>query len=369
MPLHWVQDPDNKDGLYKMNYDYLQYNSGLSGPAALKVDGTLADVGLTYRIYDADGSPVTHVPTEIGQIFREVTNSSRATISPKYTINKTVISSRWVNATIFEGRNAGTMDSFHGLALDKSFHSENRSQNMEIGVAVISREGQNRNDVELDQTALMARLKYWVEKKKTINRVIITGILGSEIEAGYFDSKVVRKSDGYTKEGTNIDPVSMAFAGVSAEYTSRDGKLNLTSSVIIDSYLDFKNVTAASSGGVTLAMDAVRLDNKASFKLNEQTKLTGQVLITMKQIGNSVTFRTGIAHEKSRSALDFSYHTPIGYMPMFVEEFERTYSVGARKQIGGKKPNTRVRGEIYFEGNHFEDSNRNRLDAGFKFRF
>lgn len=365
-----VQDPTNKTGIYKINYDYLTHNQGLTGPTALNMDGTLADVGTAFKVYDADGSPIAAIPSELGQIFREVTGSSSInTAATKYSIRKSIIESRYVNATLFQGKMSGTGDDFTGVALDRQFKFRKGRDNYEIGVAVISREGREREDITFDQTAVFARLKYWMERKKTINRVVFKGIAGSEIEAAYLDTKIVRSSDQYEKAGKNFDHNLNMFAGFEAQYTSNDQRFVSKTALMLESYIDFKNITSATSGGYQLVLNKATLTQTGKYKVNQNMIIEGQVLVTSMQIGQTMTFKSSVHHVPSKLSFGVSYHTPISSVPAFHEDAEKRTTFSVTKKIGANKKRPKVYGEAYFESNHFEESQRNRVDMGVRIRF
>jgi len=365
-----VQDPENKNKVVKVNYDYVQEIEGQPGSASLYIDGGLTNVGMGVKLYDYKGRPVSTLPTEIGQVFRDVTNSDLATEAPLYNIQKVIMVGRWGTGTLFSGTTSDTGDQFMGLAINKRLTDENRPSQTEIGVAVIQRTGDERELITFDQQAVYVRLKNWVEKNKTIGRVDISAIAGTELEAEVMNSRVITRDSERERSGVNYEANVFAFIGGKAQIKSLNERAAFESGVMAYGRVDFKNVADGNAGGYTLVVDRVDLNNKVTYQLTPSSKVTGQANIVFREFGNTVNFKAGIENKRLNANAEFNYLVPLtNNMPSFVEDAQERYGFGVSKEIHRKVAKVPLKGQFYVTGNHFKDSDRNQVDMGITFRW
>lgn len=172
-----VQNPDDPDQVIKINYGEMVASDGETGATALTQHTSLPNVGLNYRIFDANGSPIGSVPSELQSVLRDVTGASPGFIevSP-YSLNTLgVQTTRWGTLRAFTGTTSSG-DQIVGAAYDHSFSSG--INQTELGLAV-ARSDKNHPYLELSQDMIYARLQQSLHF-----RGIQTGPIQSEIYAG-----------------------------------------------------------------------------------------------------------------------------------------------------------------------------------------
>lgn len=367
-----VQDPNDPNRVLRINYNYAESSTNVAGGGALNISGRLTNVGTVYRLYDADGKPVETVSSEIGQVLKEVTNGEQKfeTGIRSYSIQKVQMESKWGRATLFQGKTHSNGDDFTGLALDTRIHNTRTGENYEVGLAIVNREGSERLEETLDQQMLYARIKYWIEKQRQVGRVLFTGIMGTEAEFAYMNSKVTRRSDQSVKEGTNFDTNTKLFTGIEGEITSSNGKTTYGAGVIGYGYFDFKNVAAGTSGGTTLALDRVETHAKVGHQLNANIIANGEVLITNREVGSTVTFTAGVEARKSNTLFEVSYHRPLTDIPIFFEGSTEVISVrGYKRWENSRAKRKGAGGASYVEYQHDKDTGQNQAGVGFEIKW
>ncbi len=327
-----VQDPNNPQKVITVNYAATNATTGVSGGSALQVEGSLTHIGAFTRIYDVEGKPVEIITSEIGQILREVSGGSNKvdSVMPTYTLKKVILKTKWAEGVLFEGESTLTGDRYTGVAFDRAWSSGDLVHG-EVGVAFINREGNKRAQETVDQQMLYLRLKNWLEKSMELGPVKLTGFGGVETEITLMNTKVVRRSDGYIKEGQNVDSVFGTFAGVRAEGQSKDGSTRISSEFKVVGYANFKNVAAGTDGGMTLDFDYAAWESEVQRDFTPRVVGRGKVQLVMREVGSTVNTSIGLGDKKTGSALDFNYQKPLGDIPFFFEGSTEQYGVSASK--------------------------------------
>jgi hypothetical protein len=325
-----VQDPNNPKKIIKINYSLVQSNENVASGSALTQDGILADTGIVYKIYDADGKSVGNVPSEMGRVLRDITNYQDSVdqgVNP-YNLTKTIIRSRWVDATLFSG-SLSNGDKVNGISFNKTFDSGTTQE--EIGLAYIERRGNSKIDSTIDQQALFLRIRKVQQREKHIGPVLIRGRAGTEIEGALLISRVEVKSSDKVLEGKTVDAHGSLFGGAEIEYAT-DAATYLAG-VNFVSVIDFNNLAGAASSGYGLFLDETQVFLAAEAQINEDTKARGKVMVTFKNVGEIATVNVGLDKKEGQSNLDFTYQTPLSEIPLFMEGSSETYRFGATQAI------------------------------------
>ncbi len=77
-----VQDPNNSKKTYTINYDAVTSSEGVSPLSHLKQDSGNPGMGIDYRIYSADGTHLTALPTHLGVILEEMVGGDLSNLDP-----------------------------------------------------------------------------------------------------------------------------------------------------------------------------------------------------------------------------------------------------------------------------------------------
>ena len=360
-----VQDPNDPTKIVKINYDLVQTNENVSGGSSLYQDGILADTGIVYRIYDADGKPVDKVPSEIGKIFREVTgyNDRIDQGVNSYNLTKTTVRSRWVDATIFSGQ-LSTGESVSGVALNKTFEYQRGYQ--EFGIAYLERIGDSKADSTIDQDAIFARIKTVQTRKIEIGAVIIEGHAGAEIEGAYLISRVESKSLDKVVEGNTVDIHGNIFGGVSVTYTT--DAATYMAGLDASGLLDFNNLAEPYSSGYGLFQDDIQVSGAVAKNLTAKITVSGKVMLTYKSVGQVATVELGLKNRENLTAIDFVYQTPLSDMPLFVDGSTEIFRLGASKEVQSRS-NRLSSGSLYIGGVYDKSVDNGEIQALIEFKF
>ncbi len=325
-----IQDPEDSTKIVKINYDLVQTNEGVSGGSSLYQDGILADAGIVYKIYDADGVPVDKVPSEIGSIFREVTDY-QANIDQgvnAYNLTKTVIRSRWVDATVFSGQ-LSTGESVNGIALNRTKHYQNSYQ--EFGVAYLNRVGDAKASSRIDQDVLFARIKDVQARQVEIGPIMIRGYAGAEIEGAYLMTRIEAKDSDKVIEGNTIDAHGAIIGGASIAHST--DAATYMASVDLTGMFDYNNLAEAYSSGYGVFKDDVQVSASVERNITSDISVKAKVMLTYKNVGEVASIELGLKNQKNLSSIDFLYQTPLSEIPIFVDGSTQIYRVEASKQF------------------------------------
>ncbi|WP_412474241.1 hypothetical protein [Halobacteriovorax sp. YZS-1-1] len=115
-----AQDPDNKDRIVSLNYGEVRINESPSAQG-LSQDSSLADFGISYRIFNADGTPHDRLSTELGYVLNKVLGFDNNLSSP---------------GSKFDGINFSSVDYTKGIFTATAFYSDNASGLNTLGAGV-----------------------------------------------------------------------------------------------------------------------------------------------------------------------------------------------------------------------------------------
>jgi len=330
-----IDDPENPGNLVKLNYSYVTQESEISGGAQLTQDTTLPDIGINYRVYDADGKPVGNVPTEVGQIFKDVTNQKSYDVAKSYTLQKAYVETPIGTGTVFTGRTSAG-DNLVGVAINKKV--EQGLWENEYGLALAKREGE-RTVVSIDQEALYARVNTRLNTPQLSygDNFSMNGFAGMNLEGMVANTRVTNKEIGTTREGTGIDAMTTFYMGAEGEWNSEDGNTTVTSEVVASSYIDWKNEVNTTEGQ-TLALDNVRWTTGVEHGVTDSMRVMGEGTIIMRQVGSSAIISGGLRNERTGLSIDGAYQAPLSNsLPSFMNGATHSFSTGVTKDWKDEK--------------------------------
>ncbi len=359
-----VQDPNDPKNIVKLNYSYITEENQVGGGAQLTQDTSLPDVGMNYRVYDADGKPVGRVPTEMGQIFNEVTNGRNDTINKSYALQKAYVETPIGIGTIFSGQTSAG-DNVVGVAINGRM--EQGLSETEIGVAVAKRDGE-RTMVTIDQESLYAKMdtRLNTPSVKVGDNFSVNAFGGARAEVMFMNTTVENKVNGAVREGTNVEPMATFYAGVESQWTSDDGRTKVNSEVVAESYLDWKNEVNVTEGQ-TLALDNVRWTTGVEHGVTDSMRVIGEGTILMRQMGTAAVISGGLQDMSSGLSVTGAYQTPLtGDIPTFMQGGSRAASVGVSKDWR-EKDGTGPSISFYYQRDLDFENDQVGVSAGWKF--
>ncbi len=339
-----VVEDEESGSIAKLNYGYITQEGDVKGGAALTQDNYSPDFGMYFRVYDHEGTPVARVPSEIGQVFNEVTNGdySKRDISKSYALQQAIVDTAYGQGSLFTAETTAG-DSVVGVALNHTMRSKYSS--MEIGLSGITREGE-RTLVSIEQKALYFRLKS-IQKTPRLNitdNITVNGIGSGEIELMYMNNTVI-SSDNSRTEGTNDEVTSTLSLGLQSAWYSPNKHTSLRSEVIASGYIDYENEVNVSEG-YTLAFDNMRWSTNLGFRIGEDLQLTTDGTVVLYNVGTSGILSAELKDRSSLWAINTAYQAPIGDLPIFMPGSSATVQVGLEKtwaNSNGKGPTMSIK--------------------------
>lgn len=364
-----VRDPENPDRIVKINYDYTDETSDRSGGAVLTQSSSLPDFGSNFRIYDSAGKPVGKVPTEFGDVLRDVTNQRELSdgITKNHNLQRVFVDTPYGVGSVFTGTTSSG-DNIVGVAITNKASEEETNSRFEYGIAAVQREGE-RATVKIRQDALYGFMKYTYNTPRIERGNFSIGASGgSEADVLLMDNTAAY-NNGIEKSGTNIEATSGIHLGADLRYASDDNRTRIRTGLTYSGYIDVQNEQEGPSGGLMLATDKIVWDSAIERDISENMTFIGESAIVFRDIGNSAAFKGTLVDTRRDIAGSLVYQTPLdGDMPAFNPMYEETVGLGVTKYVGDK--NNNVRGSFYLEYNKsltFENSES--VGAGFGIHF
>ncbi len=360
-----VRDPDDSKRIVKINYDYMESTDDRNGGAALTRNDTMPEFGMNYRIYDADGKPASYVPTEFGDVLKDVTGgrSLKDGLTQNHSLQRVYVETPIGVGTAFTGTTSSG-DNIVGVAISKR-SQERRPNGLEYGVAIAKRDGQ-RSDVKVSETALYGTLKYTYNSPRIEKGPFSLGMHGGiqgDIIVGQNRNEY---SWGSVREGVNTDVMTTTFVGVNADYESRDGRTRVDTDITLDGFVSHKNEQEGPDSGFTIAPNQITWSTAVQHEVSDDMLVMGESAILLREMGNSAVFKAGLLDQSRDLAGTISYQTPLDDVPSFMPVSSEAVGFGVVKRF--EKPGRRVNGsfELGYERDLDYDQNQVKANFGFK---
>lgn len=362
-----VQDPDNPKRIVKINYDYTDETDDRSGGTVLTQNSSLPEFGHQYRIYDANGKPLTTVPTEMGQVLRDVTQGKNLEdgITRNHNLQRVYVDTPYGVGTLFTG-STSSGDNLVGVAINRSMGSKDTRMQTDMGIALVKRDGQ-RAVVDVSETALYGYFRSAYNTPRYERGNFSFGAqAGIETEMSVSDNRAVYSWG--EKSGVNFDSRFGPFIGADVDYESDDGKTRVNSGVRLDSFVNHRFEQEGPDSGYMLVPDQLTFSTTVERDVSEHMTFTGESAVVLRNIGNSAVFKGGFVDNRRDLAGTFSYQTPLSDdVPAFNPLSSEAVGVGIEKMW--ESPNGKFSGGFQLEYMRDLDFNQNQLNAGFGFKF
>lgn len=319
-----TMDPVTKK-IIKFNYDETTEMKAGSGTEALNQDTSLPDYGVSYRIYDSSGKPVTKFSSELSNMLKDTSGAdqSRNFAAKNYSVASVGFKTDLVDGNIFTGKTS-TGKNVYGVAVYKD-SKVNELFKTSIGGSV-SKVMSEKSNIETDQTNLYLRASAEINspaiKLGPVESKLVGGInseiLVSNIKRTQADGSVISESK------KQIDSQAEAYFGVDnkVELNNKDTVVN--AGVYATIYPDWNH--NARNDKTVPVLDSVVIKSGVTHKVSDDTKALIDTAIIMKNYGTSMMVKAVLEDEKRNLRASVGAALPITKdMPSFLP--------GAQKRV------------------------------------
>ncbi|EPZ49241.1 transglutaminase-like domain protein [Bacteriovorax sp. BAL6_X] len=327
-----VQDPGNKDRIINFNYGETRINESQSAQG-LAQDTTLADFGINYRIFNADGEPVDRVPSEVGYLLNQAVGLDLDLVAP---------------GVEFDNIDVISMNYENGEIRAKSYYAESASGLKASGVAASLRK-------QGDNISLNTGIAIQREQKKLEHREFIKDstsfYFGMDIElrTGKVDLGILRnvyadvkshlsvtvgtgkiKVDKYQTEGDFSDNQNMYSSSLYADssYLGVDWK------GIVTAHASIMKADVREEGKVTLAVIGGTIKNELKKQIINEYGVGIQNTIYIRQEGATADYSVTLFSEDGRHSFEIGLKAPLyGKTGFWVKGNQKSTYLSAQTKI------------------------------------
>jgi len=356
-----VRDPNDPNRIMRINYSYTDEVDDRSGGAALTQNSSLPDFGQNFRIYDAHGKPVGRVPTEFGEVLRDVTRSRKLSdgLSRNFSMNKVYVDTPLGIGSIYNAQTVSG-DKIVGVAFR---NAQTQQAGLNYGITLTRREG-NRSSVDISQNAVYGYFNYEARTPRIkANENLSSGATVTPYaDFMYMQNSVTRSNGRYTTEGINLEATSGVLLRADADYRSPSGRTHLTTGIEADVYADVQNEQEGPSGGLRPAIDSLTLDATVEHELTEDIDMIGEAAFVNRFSGTTFIGR-GTLNYNDTTQFSLGYQKPLGDNIGF--DTLSTENVEVRASRSFLTPSDRVSGDMYVTYTKDLTFDNNTFGAGF----
>lgn len=293
-----VVDPNDKNRIIKLNYGDVRTDDGKKGRAALDQDNSLPNVGMRYRIYDNEGKPVASVPTELGNILKDVTNQERDP-GRSYSLHKAYFGTDDIQGSLFNGKTS-TGETINGVALYGKGNAFNDHLETKAGITAYKAQA-DKTYYDIDQTGVYAYTS--AELKTTIYDgdygKLGTGV-GGTIEIQMLNAK--SKGKVYKEEfNEKLSDEQVSVYSRSTYQTDLTDKDRISFSGQVNGRLDKDNV--ADEGSKSIHYDSTVFISSYEHAFNEDLSSSLEVSNKLSRYGNNTSFKAALQENNNRYTL------------------------------------------------------------------
>jgi hypothetical protein len=364
-----VRDPDNPKRIVKINYDYTDETDDRTGGAVLMQNSSLPEFGMQYRIYDANGSPIATVPTEMGEVLRDVTRGRRLSdgLSQNHNLQRVYMDTPYGVGSLFTGTTTSG-DNLVGVAFSRRGDESQRISN-DFGVAAIKRDG-DRATVSVSETALYSYLRQTIRSPRVEAGNFSVGVNGGVNSEMIISDNTAAYNTGGERTGTSLDARFGVFGGADLRYQSDDGRTRARTSVVAEGFINHREVQVGPDSGYMLALDNIEWTTTVERDISADMVLAGESAIVLRNIGNTAAFRGRLIDTKTNFSGELSYQRPLGDdVPAFNPMSGELLGLGVQKTWESSN-------DGLFQDPHFRldyvrdlDFDRNAVSATFGIKF
>lgn len=293
-------DPKDKNRIIKINYYEVQTDDGKKGKAVLDQDSTLPNVGTQYRIFDSEGKWITNVPTELGNILREVTGHDKdiGEAGRNYSLNKAFFETEKLNGSLFNGQTS-TGEIINGVAIHNNTKF-NKNLDLKFGAA-----GYNVNAdktyFSMNETGINA---YYGADYKVKIYDGEHGKLGTSV-GGTMEVLVVKTSSEYKKTGKESSKTVTDKSYTLNSRTTYENKITDKDKIAISGQVNasYEKGNVADEGSRNFRYESTVLISSYEHEFNKDLKASLDVSNKLASYGNSSTFQATLKENANKYTL------------------------------------------------------------------
>ncbi len=355
-----TENPDTGK-IVKFNYFEASEVKKGSGTEALVQDNLLPDHGLGFRIYNSDGTALTRVPSELGQMLKDTAGgSSDRNFAPRnFSLTSVGFKTPLTDGSLFTGKTS-LGESLYGVSLYKNT-AINENVKIGIGASLSKLEG-NKDSLKMEQTNLYLLVNSELTSPtKKIGSFETTAFIGGSTEV--LVSNVKEKSfygNQINEANSEIDANVDIIMGVKAKVNLNDNKTVVDSSIYSTFYPDWNHV--ASIDRQKLVIDSFVVKSGVSRQITDETKALIDTAVIVKNYGSSILIKAAYEDNMKNSRYVAGVAAPISKdMPTFLPGGEK------RSFIGVEKSSVRTIFSIMYERNFDNQTNNLNIKGEVKF--
>ncbi|MCO4792827.1 MAG: hypothetical protein KC493_03885 [Bacteriovoracaceae bacterium] len=360
-----LSDPNNRGTTYQLNYGRVLTQDGVAGATALSQNHTIPDVGIRFRIYNADDKPAIILPSDRGTILNRMSGGQDSDLDLMHTANIDTaqggIATPYGNFRVFNARaSMGNGEEITGISYN--VHVDyNKTFYGEYGITGFQAERDTEKGV-LKSMGLYARSTQGFNHTSQVTENFMIETHGAIHLRGMYASTSVGGNERESNSDYNVN----AQYGVRAHY--RTGPVRHTSSVTFDSTID--QADAIDGGqGVAVITPTTLVTHEVEVPIADQTRLNAMLGLAFRDLGTTsyVTYDSEVGITNDRTGTSFvvgSEGALSNNTPMWLPGSERVGTIGFRQNLVGEHVQLNVTGV-----QSFENRNNNMFMAGISGRF
>lgn len=327
-----VQDPGNKDRIINFNYGETRINEGQSAQS-LAQDTTLADFGINYRIFNADGEPVDRVPSEVGYLLNQAVGLDIDMVAP---------------GVEFDNIDVISMNYENGLIRAKSYYAETENSLTASGVAATLKNQGNR--IKFDAGIAIQR-----EQKKLEHRDFVKDStsfyfgMDAQLKSGKVDLGILRNvyADIKSHVSITVGNGKIKVKNFQTEGEFSDSQNMFTSSLYADSSymgVNWKGIVTAHAsimkadvreeGKYTMAVIGGTIKNEIKRQIMDEYGIGIQNIIYVRQEGATADYSITLYSEDGRHSFEIGMKAPLyGRTGFWVKGNQKSAYIAAQTKV------------------------------------
>ncbi|MFL5783271.1 MAG: transglutaminase-like domain-containing protein [Bacteriovoracaceae bacterium] len=316
-----AQDPDDPAKTYNINYNYVTSTQSGDALSHLQNDSTIPSVGTNMRLYDADGHPLTVLPTNLGVALHEIMGGNASDMDPMLRSATDTVSVQYSKkGPVAIGAGASvTPDGDKVIGLTATYKSESEHFPGTFSVVVYNDERDTNIRGHLSTTGVyLEGVQHVISDPITVKTSAGTASVNFEGRINLSNNFSYSRLSVYSEKGFSADNDISAGAGVHARFASSNGGTNFNTSVMVD-------------GGV--AKRDVRDEGSTTFDLRD---VTATAVVSQRVSSHLQGFVSGAVVD--RKSLGVTAREEAGLRLTHANGSQTSVVVGHEGSVSGKTP-------------------------------
>lgn len=333
-----AQDPNNPSKTFNINYNYMTSTESSSALSHLQQDSTLPSVGVDMRIFDADGKPLTTLPTHLGVLLHEIAGGSARELVPMLRSENQVLRAEYRagnNLTI--GAGAGlTPDNDRVTAITSTYQSDSENFPTRMSVVLYNNERPTNLRGNLSSTGAFIEGEqrfisdpFRLKAGDGIVSMNFEGRMGFNSNISYNSLSGSSNQDRTISQGMDLNSTAALRTGYSSEASGT------SSVVVIAAHGGIAKSDVRDEGSMTFDLRSVSGSAQVTQRLASNLDgFAGSTLIMRPGLGLQANKELGLLrrnNDDSRTAIVFEQQGSVGSeAPAFIPGSRNQYSVDVR---------------------------------------